>query len=233
MSRPSRPLLRDEHPELYEELVAAQSAAQMLELSEVTGGSARQVLWACRSCSHCWPARVSARTAGSGCPKCAERARRRPRRKSLAQVRPDLVPEWDQEANGELTPEAVGSGSARKVGWICARAGHRWSAVVSNRAKGAGCPDCRRERTLATSSLQSTRPDLVSEWDHDRNGALEPRDVMASSTTTVWWVCPECHQPWQVSVLRRARGARCIHCRPRPGLLKDERPDLAREWDPG
>src|SRR3546814_6704374 len=38
---------------------------------------------------------------------------------NLAVLRPGLAAEWDQAANGELTPYDVVPGSTKKVAWVC------------------------------------------------------------------------------------------------------------------
>lgn len=52
---------------------------------------------------------------------------------------PHLALEWDQEANGNLTPYMIGPGYNGKVGWKD-QLGHQYDAYVTNRAlQGTGC----------------------------------------------------------------------------------------------
>lgn len=61
----------------------------------------------------------------------------------LATVNPELAKEWHPTKNGELTPYDVTGFSPRKVWWKCSECGHEWDALVSNRGRGRGCPNCR------------------------------------------------------------------------------------------
>jgi hypothetical protein len=60
----------------------------------------------------------------------------------LAVNHPNLAAELHPERNGDLDPYALGAGSNRMVWWRC-KAGHEWSAKVSHRTRGTGCPVCR------------------------------------------------------------------------------------------
>ena len=110
--------------------------------SAVSAGSDRKIWWLCAK-GHEWHAAASSRKQGSGCPYCAGNLVTPER--SLAVVCPQLVAEWDTEANGQLTPQSVTVGSGKKAHWVCAR-GHKWQAVIFTRANGHGCPVCARKR---------------------------------------------------------------------------------------
>ena len=38
-------------------------------------------------------------------------------------------------------------------------------------------------------SLAITNPDLVKEWDYEKNAPLTPDDVTPGSGKKVWWIC--------------------------------------------
>lgn len=69
---------------------------------------------------------------------------------SLANKRPDLVKEWHPTKNGTLTPNDVTFGKHDKVWWLCPECGHEWPATITNRAKGRGCPECRKGTQTST-----------------------------------------------------------------------------------
>lgn len=78
---------------------------------------------------------------------------------TLAVLRPDLAAEWDQEANGDLTPEMVTIGSNKKIHWICKdEPSHRWITGPKNRTKphGSGCPHCTKQR-MRRSNTETVR----------------------------------------------------------------------------
>ena len=76
---------------------------------EVRAASQRALWWRCKG-GHSWRAKVSDRTRPgrpTGCPRC--------RTGETLRARPDLVAQWDWDANGDLQPDDVSVGSNRKV----------------------------------------------------------------------------------------------------------------------
>ena len=63
----------------------------------------------------------------------------------LQTVNPTLADTWNYEKNGALKPENFTANSGQKVWWKCSK-GHEWQAMVINRNKGRGCPECYREK---------------------------------------------------------------------------------------
>jgi len=197
---------------------------------DVLPGSARKVWWCCRRCGHEWPARVSARTAGSGCPMCASSTKTGLR---LMSTRPDLVAEWSVEHNGPLD-QTVTAGSERSVWWRCDD-GHEWQARVAQRTRGQGCPYCSHKLASPETSLRAAYPQLALEWDVDRNGVRTPDDVLPGSGRRIWWRCQIADQHvWQAEVRARTRGSRCPFCtgsriQPDQSIFATS-PDLVAEW---
>ena len=79
------------------------------------------------------------------------------------------------------------------------------------------------------------QPQLLDEWDTERNLPLTPQTVTHGSHASVWWRC-ECGHSWQASVYTRTGGARCPYCTGRkvlPGFndLASRYPALAKQWD--
>lgn len=196
-------------------------------------GSNRKVWWKCRR-GHQWLATVASRARrGSGCPYCA--GKRADADSCLASLRPDLTGQWHPSRNRPLEPTDIGIGSNRRVWWRCDK-GHQWQATVQSRCLGTGCPYCSGRRTTSERSLAKLRPDLLEEWDRDRNPALDPNKMAASTLTPVWWRCSEGHR-WQAPPGHRARGEGCPYCAGRltardrsfaalyPGLLAEVHPE--------
>ena len=112
-----------------------------LRPEEVTPYSNKKAWWLCEQ-GHDYQSAISDRAKGKGCPYCAGR-------KiwigfnDLATREPDLAKQWQQELNGELTPQMVTPGSNKTVWWQCS-VGHIWKAVVSSRTgkRRRGCPVC-------------------------------------------------------------------------------------------
>lgn len=125
----------------------------------VLGGTHRRVWWLCpRGPDHEWNTSIDSRTSrGSGCPAC--RGLQVSATNTLAVRFPDVAAEWHPTLNRPLTPDRIVSGSNRGVWWRCAvDPAHVWrSAVVSRTSARRGCPECGRQRGVASRRARSTR----------------------------------------------------------------------------
>lgn len=157
----------------------------------------------------------------------------------IADVRPDLVLEWDRDRNGDLTPSTVSSGSQKKIWWKCAEGpDHRWQATPANRiGVHTGCPYCAGRRTSITNSLVQLRPDLAAEWDPEEN-SVPVGELVLGSNRIGYWICREdTSHRWKAKVAARVkRGSGCPYCSGRrvssSTSLAALEPDLVREWHP-
>lgn len=109
----------------------------------ITASSPNKVWWRCEK-GHEWQAKIRERVRGTKCPYCSGN-RIAPGFNDLATVNPKLAAEWHPTKNGELTPQAVTSGSNKKVWWLCAK-GHEWQAQINARNRGNGCPFCAKKK---------------------------------------------------------------------------------------
>ena len=118
------------------------------------------------------------------------------KRKSLAEVRPDLLTQWSPD--NELSPSDVTYGSNTKVLWICNK-GHVWSATVKNRVVcGSNCPYCEHRAVLeGFNDLQSLFPEVAATW--SPNNQLKPSEVTSKSNAEVLWLCEYGHE-WSAPV---------------------------------
>lgn len=135
-------------------------------------------------------------------------------KETVSQVR-RLMDEWDLEKNKEAghDPERIGSQSNKYAFWKC-KCGYKWSAKISNRYHGRGCPCCARKIVVpGINDLATTHPELAKEWDYDRNGELKPDMVLYGTAKRVFWLCPEGHS-YSATINHRsgANGTRCPIC---------------------
>ena len=129
----------------------------------------------------------------------------------LATLLPHIASEWDCEKNGGLLPSAVTTGADIKVWWKC-RSGHCWRAFIYSRSAGYGCPYCAGQLALqGVNDLKTLLPELVSEWDYEKNGNLDPSDFKIGSGRKVWWKCANGHS-WKTTVSNRNYGYCCPIC---------------------
>lgn len=198
--------------------------------------SHRKAWWIC-PLGHSYQAKIANRANGDGCPYCAGKKVLRGFN-DLKTVSPQLAAEWNQERNGSLTPEDVTRGSMRRVWWLCNR-GHEWSATVCSR-KRSGCPYCSNRKVLeGFNDLATVMPGIATEWNIQRNGDLEPTDVVFGSHKRVWWKCRRGHE-WEATISSRSQGNGCPVCgyrEDRHGVnngindLRTLSPQLCSEWD--
>ena len=124
---------------------------------------------------------------------------------------PTLCKEWDYKTNGGLTPNDISVGYPQKVYWKCSL-NHTYSAKISNRAKGDGCPYCSNHKVLAGfNDLAYKCPEVAKEWDYEKNIRLTngkgedistPDKVVVGSGQKVWWKCSLGHE-WQAVISSR------------------------------
>jgi len=178
------------HPQLATEA--------LFDPEKVIAGSNKKLPWRCAE-GHQWSAVVVSRTAGSGCPVCANHSVL-PGFNDLATTHPQLATEAMFDA---LT---VGSGSNKKMPWRCA-SGHEWEATVVNRAQGRGCPVCTNKLVLrGYNDLATTHPQLATD------AMFDASTVVAGSNKKLPWKCAKGHE-WATSVAHRTvRAQGCPVC---------------------
>ncbi len=87
-------------------------------------------------------------------------------------------------------------------------------------------------------SIASHNPDLLNEWDYEKNSAIDPTMVSYGSNKKVWWLCPKGHS-YKASVSHRTDSnspTSCPICAGQQILsgyndLATKRLDLVLEWD--
>lgn len=208
---------------------------------DVTAHCSKKVWWVCSACGHEWEAYVANRSKGHGCPECAKRVIAQ---KSIARAvekgindlksqYPDIAEEWDYSKNA-ITPDEISTGSGQKVWWKCKK-GHEWKTSVNVRTRGNNCPYCCGVKVwTGYNDLATLRPDLVEEWDYDKND-ISPKTIGIGSCKKVWWKCKNGHS-YSCVISSRSQGTGCAYCSGRNVLkgendLKTVYPSLAAEWN--
>jgi hypothetical protein len=148
-------LTRNSVADTRPDLVAAWSARNSLRPDEVLPGSGHLIWWNCDAGHAPFAMPALRRTNGKGCPKCGNIKRNlaiaytgpKPG-ESLAELRPDLVAEWDTAKN-TVTPAEVGTKTDRVGFWVCSKAGRSYEQKIRSRCNAKECPCCRTERLAA------------------------------------------------------------------------------------
>jgi Probable Zinc-ribbon domain len=175
------------------------SEADGWDPSSFTVSSGISVKWKC-TLGHSWKATIASRSAGNGCPVCANR-RVLPGFNDLATVNPELA----KQADG-WDPSQVAPSSASRKAWLC-NLGHRWTATINSRSNNVGCPYCSNNLVLKGFNDFATKfPEIASEAD-----GWDPSTVVWGSHSQKTWKCAEGHQ-WRAQVKSRAMGRGCPKC---------------------
>ena len=191
--------------------------------SDVTPGMHRKVWWKCiNNPEHIWEANISNRARKNnprGCPYCSNS--KLTEQNCLANVNPVLSKEWCYELNGELTPKEVQAGGKRSVWWECHKCSFKWKAQLYERNRGHyECARCK--------SLGMKYPEILIDWDYDKNHDLDPFIVSYKSHKKVWWKCSKCGYTWNSFVYERSYGHKtCIGCH----SIAVTHPEVAKDWD--
>lgn len=135
----------DDYPEITRDWDHARNGRST---AGIPGGSAHLALWNCHRCGHEWKAEVAQRTKRRiRCQPCS--TNRTSLADSVAGVRPDLIPEWDDKGNLPRTPYSIKATYSTTVAWKCPDPRHAvYRASPRARTKippdKPGCPDCRK-----------------------------------------------------------------------------------------
>ena len=225
-------LLKDKYPELLKEWDFEKNK---LNANEVNYGSAQKVWWICKQ-NHSFETSLNSKTrsysnGNNSCPYC--RNLKVGYGNDFKTNFPELVKEWDYEKN-ELNPEEVVAGSHKKVWWKCNK-GHSYNAVIYKRGyEQTDCPYCRNLKVGYGNDLKTNFPELVKEWDYEKN-ELNPDEVVHGSNKKVWWKCNKGHSFSQRIIERTLNSKSCKFCTnqrvSKENNLKVLFPKIAKEWD--
>ncbi len=87
-------------------------------------------------------------------------------------------------------------------------------------------------------------PDIAKQWHPTKNGTLTPYDVISSSRTKVWWLCPNscsygCIHEWEMTPRARTIDKKgCHYCAERMNVICVHQsiafthPEIAKQWHP-
>lgn len=116
----------------------------------------------------------------------------------------NLLEEWDFEKN-DINPDEIVAKGSRKIWWKCKK-GHSWQVRAADRIlSDTQCPICSLNRVkLGINDFATTNPSLLKEWDYEKNGELNPTNVMRGSHTEVFWKCSVCGYSWKSRIDKRA-----------------------------
>lgn len=204
-------------------------------LRKATIGANRKI-WFLGNCGHEWDALANNYLKGSReCPYCSGK-RILPGFNDLQTIHPELAKQWHPTLNINDDITKISPGGVSKIWWQCSK-GHEWQARIFARFKnGQGCPYCfGRLPIVGVNDLQTTNPELVTEWHPTKNGNVTPSQIKLGSDFKAYWICLKGHE-WQAIISSRKTN-NCPYCGNKKVLagyndLNTTDPLVAAEWHP-
>lgn len=185
---------------------------------EVVATTSKKAWWRCPH-GHEWQTPVVKRTVrGHGCHQCSNQAVI-PGENDLISQAPDIAELFHPTLNADVDLADLAVFSNKKVWWQCDSGyDHPYMRTVYNQVHAKGkCPFCCNRRILpGFNDLMHNYPELMSEWDFEKN-AKEPYEISASSSYVAYWKCEQGHE-WTASVASRTKHDRIAVC---PTCKKD------------
>lgn len=138
-------------PDLLEYWNYSKNASEGLYPTDVMAGTDKHAHWKCQRCGEEKYTKIYSVSQGRSCRSCSRKnnVNRRmsaPLNESLAIKKPNLLEDWDFEANKAkgLDPYTLFPQSHRRASWRCHICGHKWESKIQGRALGNACPRARR-----------------------------------------------------------------------------------------
>jgi hypothetical protein len=179
---------------------------------KVTAGSNKNVWWKCpKGDDHIWDVPVVERKK-YGCPVCD--GKKVVWSTSLAYTHPQIASQWHPTLNGNKKPEDNKAGSNTEIYWKCPEAeDHVWKTKIYSRLHGKECPCCSGYKVVPSNCLSTTHPELVKEWDFEKN-TLIPDQVYHGSHQKFFWICSHNQEhKWKAQLKSRSVAGRgCPEC---------------------
>jgi hypothetical protein len=196
----------------------------------LSSNSNKKVWWKCQK-GHEWQSIIGNINKGSGCPYCS--GLKPTYESSFGNNFPELLVEWVYEKN-ESNPFELSTQTKKKVWWRC-KENHEWETTVQNRVKGTGCPYCSNKIVLESKSVYAQFPELMIEWDFNKNTKYDPKCISIGSGIKVWWNCKNNHS-WETAIYHRTKmKTNCPYCInkkiSKENSIVETHPLLIKEWD--
>lgn len=226
-------LKEDSLATLYPDLAKEYSPKNRLNKDEIAPTYSRKVRWICsKDKTHVWEMPVNSRTKrGMGCPECNSFVYKFPKVANIIDI--------DKNRQDGIEYKALPPCSQTEIFFKCPN-GHAFKSSVVYRTTAAhACPFCKVEKKPSFEySLEGSFPQLLKEWDYEKNTIL-PSEVFAGSNIDRYWICSKNHNHlWQASPNARTQkrgGTKCPYCY--GNKISKERslgyrfPETAKLWD--
>ncbi len=179
--------------------------------NNITHGSNLKVWWKCSKCNGEYMKAISERTCDRkiGCPYCKGRKVLKGYN-DFASKFPDLLNLWDYKKN-TIAPDEVTYGSHKEVWWYCKKCNKGWFRSVNRMTTQKRCPFCSGKIATSENNFTVTNPELLSEWDYEKN-TIKPEEITYGSVKKIWWKCSKCGYSYEAKICDRTRKDKTKGC---------------------
>ena len=166
----------------------------------------------------------------------------------LANKYPNLAMEWDAKKNGVPANHAVITSISKMYWWITPYDDPRtkkhfdfsWQATIRQKVNKRVCPYIAdRKVYFGFNDLATLYPNLLKEWDYEKN-TISPQSILWKSSQKAWWICSLGHS-YDTRICHRTdptKPSSCPYCSvPARKILigfndlKTTNPEILLEWD--
>lgn len=78
-------------------------------------------------------------------------------------------------------------------------------------------------------------PELLKEWDYEKNDGINPENFTSGSNKKLWWKCIKCKSSYMASIYHKTTGTKCPYCSGKKvnktNNLKFMYPEISKMWD--
>lgn len=190
----------------------------LISPEQISHGSFKKIYLKCKL-GHEWETTASVFDSRPYCPYCSGR-KVWAGFNDLFTTNPELKPFWSKK--NSVDPTKIGKGCNSKVLWYCSICNGEYEMKVSDKTRGFGCPYCSGYRVLkGYNDLETAHPELLKEWDYEKNNPLKPDEVTVFSNKKVWWKCQVCGYEWHSSIVVRTGKTKrgCPSCSKRNRMI--------------
>ena len=144
---------------------------------DYTLNSNEDAFWICSKCGYHFKAKICNRAKRKSCACCSGKIVVAGIN-DLATTHPQLVEEWHPTKNGNLSPQEVSFGMAKRVWWLC-HEGHEYIASILHRSSGTSCPVCNsgRQTSFAEQAVfyyvKKVFPDAINHYKDIFDNSME------------------------------------------------------------
>ena len=166
-----------------------------------------------------------------GCKQCGYRAAKKKLMRKNIEINgklfdkyPNIAKQWNYKMNVDIDINDISPKSGQQVWWTCAICGEPYQAKVCGIVNGTGrciCHSCYTKSLpqvkvdaylKSNGSFAEHYPDLMLQWDYEKNQGIDPMKLTDKSNKTVWWKCNTCGYSWSTIIAIRTAGEGCPRC---------------------